>query len=189
MVSTVDPTPRAVAAIESFLTKTHSHAAPVSTTLGDKRASEKALRSEEGDEAVFRPLTQELIVQLQGSGAIQAQRSVEEARHSRFVLIMAVSVIFLAAVVAVSYFARENVVLALLGNGGVCVAFIGFLKFAMDQQLEDHRLEVNARIIELFERVVGQVDKPGDVIRVSETFAAVLRERSGGGASKLSKNG
>lgn len=178
MVSTVDPAPRAAAAVDIFLTKLESYAAPASTTLGEERKLGKVPPSKEADENVLRSLTQNLTAELRATGAAQTPRSVERARHNRFILIMAVSIVFLCAVVAISYFARENIATALFGSGGVCVAFVGFLKFAMDQQLEDHRIEVNARIVDLFERVVGQVDSPPDLIRISETFAAVLRERS-----------
>jgi hypothetical protein len=187
MAGLIDPAPKAVAAAESFLAKCQNFSAPESTTLGDQDTATKKSALNESEEAALLELAKQLTGQLQASGATETQRSVEQSRHNRFILIMAVSVIFLCAVVAISYFARENVLLALFGNGGVCVAFIGFLKFAMDQQLEDHRLELNARIVELFGRVVGQVDKPGDLIRVSETFAAVLRERTGGGRSKKGK--
>jgi hypothetical protein len=185
MVSVVDPAPEAIAATDSFLDELQKYSPPASTILGEggSKTARKAL-SKQIEEPVLRSKKKDLITQLQASNAGEIQRTIDEARHRRFVLIMAISVIFLCVTIAISYLARDRIALALFGNGGVCVAFVGFLKFALDQQSEDHRLSVNGKLVEVFARIVTEIDDADDLVRVSEAFGNILREASSKNNSK-----
>jgi hypothetical protein len=172
MVNISDPTASALDAANTFIAKWKTDVAAPDRTLGTRK--ENIRESGSGDEKVAKSLRQEFIKQLEATGPDRTLGALEQARHRRFVLIMALSGAFLVAVLIISFFARDSVALALFGNGGVCVAFIGFLNFAMSEQTEERRLEINANLVAAFTRMIGLVDNPDDLVRITEAFRGML---------------